>query len=109
MEHPLQITFHGIEATDALKEAITTRADKLERFYDKIESCRVVLEEPHKHHAKGNLFHVRIRLTVPGDEIVVSREPKEHATHEDAYLAINDAFKEVTRQLESYVQRRRGQ
>lgn len=108
MEHPIQITFRGIESSDAIKEAVQTRAEKLETFYDKIESCRVVVEAPHQHHHKGNLYHVRVRLTVPGEEIVVSRDPSEHAPHEDAYLAINDAFKEVTRQLEDYVRRRRG-
>lgn len=108
MEHPLQITFKGLEPSDALKEAVQTRADKLERFYEKIESCRVVIESPHHQHHKGNLFHVRVRLTVPGEEIVVSREPSQHAAHQDAYLAINDAFKETKRQLEDYVRRRRG-
>jgi ribosomal subunit interface protein len=109
VEHPLQITFKGLEPSDALKEAVEARADKLETFYDKIESCRVVIEAPHHHHRKGNLYHVKVRLTVPGEEIVVSRESSRHAPHEDAYLAINDAFKETKRRLEDYVRRRRGQ
>ena len=109
VEHAVQITFRGLEPTDALKEAVQIRADKLETFYDKIESCRVVVEAPHQHHRKGNVYHVRVRLTVPGEEIVVSRDPKKHLQHEDLYLAINDAFKETKRQLEDYVRRRRGQ
>jgi ribosomal subunit interface protein len=108
MEHPLQITFRGIEATDAIRQAVEERAAKLETFYEKIQSCRIVVESPHRHHHKGNVYHVRVRLEVPGEEILVSRDPPEHAQHEDLYLAINDALKETTRKLEDYVRRRRG-
>src|SRR3990172_6839771 len=96
MEHPLQITFRGLEPTEALTQAVEERASKLEQFFDKIESCRIIVEAPHHHHHKGNLYHVRVRLAVPGEEIVVSRDPPEHAQHEDLYLAINDALKETT-------------
>jgi len=109
MEHPLQITFRGLEPTDALTQAVEERASKLEQFFDKIESCRIIVEAPHHHHHKGNVYHVRVRLAVPGEEIVVSRDPPEHAQHEDLYLAINDALKETTRKLEDYVRRRRLQ
>ncbi|HXV60248.1 MAG TPA: HPF/RaiA family ribosome-associated protein, partial [Vicinamibacteria bacterium] len=108
MEHPVQITCRGFDLTEALERAVQERANKLETFFDKIESCQVVVEAPHRHHRKGNLYHVRIRLTVPGEEIVVSRDPPEHAENEDIHLVINDAFKETTRRLEDYVRRRRG-
>lgn len=108
VEHPVQISYRGIEPSEAITRAIEDRARKLETFFDKIESCTVVVEAPHQHHRQGNLYHVRVRLTVPGEELVISRDPEEHAPHEDAYLAVNDAFKEATRQLEDYVRRRRG-
>jgi ribosomal subunit interface protein len=108
MEHPIQITSRGFELTEALERAVDERARKLGLFFDKIESCRVVVEAPHHHHQKGNLYHIHVRLTVPGEEIVVTREPPDHVQHEDLYLAINDAFKEMTRKLEDYVRRRRG-
>ena len=108
MEHPAQITYRGLEPSGAIQTAVEERIRKLETFFDKIESCHVVVEAPHRHHHKGNLYHVRVRLIVPNEELVVSRDPPEHAQHEDLYLAINDAFKETTRRLEDYVRRRRG-
>ena len=108
MEQPIQLTFRGIVPTEAIEQAIRERIEKLERFFDKIESCRVAVEAPHRHHRRGNVYRVRIRLGVPGEEIVVSREPPEHKQHEDLYLAINEAVKEARRQLEDYVRRRRG-
>ncbi|MFQ5792820.1 MAG: cold shock domain-containing protein, partial [Acidobacteriota bacterium] len=45
---------------------------------------------------------------LPGEELVVSRNPADHAAHEDVYVAVRDAFDEVRRQLEDCVRRRRG-
>ena len=109
MEKPLRMSFRGLEPTEAIKEAIQERANKLETFYDKILGCEVMVEVPHRRHSQGNIYHLRVRVTVPGSEIVVSRDPAEHASHEDLLLAVNDAFKETARQLEDYVRRRRGQ
>jgi ribosomal subunit interface protein len=96
-----------MEPSEALRSSVENKADWLERFYDKIQSCRVVIDSPHRHHQKGNLYQVKIHVTVPGEEILVNREPAEHQPHEDCYLAVNDAFDEAARRLEDYVQRRR--
>ena len=108
MEYPVQITFRGLEPSEAVRRTVEERAKKLERHYDKIESCRVVIESPHKHQQKGRLYEVKIRLGVPGEDIVVTREPSKHAAHEDdLYLTINDAFREAARRLEDHVEKRR--
>lgn len=107
MEHPVQITCRGFDSSQALEQAVRERADKLETFYGKIQSCRVVLELPVRRHQQGNPYHVRIRLTVPGEEIVVSREPSGEGSKEDLYALINEAFRDAGRRLEDYVDRRR--
>jgi cold shock CspA family protein len=71
-------------------------------------SCRVVVEAQHQHHHKGNLYHVRVDITVPGHELVVSRDPKDHQAHQDVYVAIRDAFDAARRQLEDYARKLRG-
>ncbi len=108
MEHPVQLTFRGLEPSDALTKAVEDRAHELEQYFNKIQTCKVMVESTHRSHRQGNLYHVRVRLTVPGEELVVSRDPAEHAQNEDMYVAINDAFKETVRRLEDYVRRRRG-
>ena len=52
---------------------------------------------------EGGVYHVRVDLTVPGREIVVSRDPAENHAHEDVYVAIRDAFDATRRQLEDHV------
>lgn len=105
---PVQITFRGVDPSPTLEAKIREQAEKLESFFDPITSCRVVVEARH-HHRKGNLYHVRVDVTVPDAEIVASRDPKEHHAHEDAYVAARDAFHAVQRRLEDYARQRRGQ
>lgn len=109
MKMPLQITFRGLQSSDTVEAVIREHADKLDRYSPDIMSCRVVVEARHKHHRDGNLHHVRVDLTVPGREIVTSRERDLHHAHTDAYVAIRDAFDEARRQLEDYERLRRDQ
>lgn len=108
MELPVQISFRGVSSTDAIEAKVRARAARLERYYDHIMGCRVMIESPHRRHHQGKLYHVRIDLTVPGGELVITREPAEHHAHEDVYVAIRDAFDAAQRRLEDYARRQRG-
>ncbi|MBI3849098.1 MAG: ribosome-associated translation inhibitor RaiA [Verrucomicrobia bacterium] len=123
---PLQITFRNMEASPAVAARIRSEAEKLDRYYKRITSCRVVVEAPHRHHKWGEAFHILIELGVPGEEIVVKHAPSLHralarsdtqkwvkhleagAPHKDMYVTIHDAFKATRRRLEDYVRRLRG-
>jgi ribosomal subunit interface protein len=109
MQLPLQITFRHMESSDAVTARIRERAGELERFFDRIISCRVVVECRHPRRQQGNLFRVRIDLKVPGREIAVGRDPAAHQAHEDIYVAIRDAFDAARRVLEDHVRERRGE
>ena len=108
MQVPLRVTFREMEPSDAVDQRIRERAAALEQFCGDITACHVVVEERHRHHHQGRLFHVRIDLSVPGTVLVVNREPHAHHEHEDVYVAIRDAFDAARRQLEDYVRERRG-
>jgi ribosomal subunit interface protein len=108
MQIPLRITFRNLDRSEAVEAKVRERVDELEQFYDRITGCRVVIEEPTRRQHKGNLFHVRVDLSVPGREIVVKRDPPEHHAHEDIYVAVRDCFDAVRRQLEDHVRRARG-
>jgi ribosomal subunit interface protein len=108
MQLPLQISFRDMPPSEAVEAKIRERAARLDRYYDRIMGCRVVVEAPHRHHHQGKLFHVRIELTIPNGELVVSREPAQHHAHEDVYVAIRDAFNATQRRLADYARRQRG-
>jgi len=108
MQLPLQIAFRHMDPSPAVEAHIRERAEALDRFFAKIMACRVVVEaSTHRQH-QGNLYHVRVDLTVPGREIVVKRDPPAHHAHEDVLVAVRDAFDAARRQLEDYVRTMRG-
>jgi len=108
MQLPLQVVFRDMEPSAAVEAAVRERAEKLETFGERIVSCRVAVEQHHRRHHQGNLYHVRVDLKLPGEQIVASRAPAEHHAHEDVYVAIRDAFNAVRRRLEDHNRRRRG-
>ena len=61
MDIPLELSFHNIEPSDALKTAVREHVDKLKQLHDHIIGCRVVIEMPHKSQkASGNQPDVHI-------------------------------------------------
>jgi len=108
MQLPLQITFRHMDWSEAVAARIRQRAAELERFFDRIISCRVVVECRHPRRQQGNLFRIGVDLKVPGSEIAVGRDPAAHHAHEDVHVAIRDAFDTTRRLLEDHVRRGRG-
>lgn len=108
MAMPVEITFHRMEGTEALRADILGHAAKLEEFSRDIVKCVVVMETAEHHHHKGNRFVVRIRVTLPGGELDVGHAPSGDRSHEDAYVAIRDAFKAMRRKLQDLRRRQQG-
>jgi len=126
MQSPLQITFRNMTPSATIEGWVRTEAAKLNSFYNRVMGCRVAIEVPHRHHRKGSPYHIRINLTVPGEEIVVKREPslshrarqlgeteiqkrlEVKTPHKNLRVAINDAFRAAGRRLQDYARRQRG-
>jgi cold shock CspA family protein len=120
------ITFRGIDHSDALEADIRARIDKLATYYESIIGCRVLVEMLQRHHERGNRYHVRIDLRVPGDEIVVSHEARIRSTvrklevektkkaqepdpeRKQAATAVHKAFDIARRRLQDFARRQRG-
>ncbi len=96
---PLQITSRNLELTEAIKADIREHAGKLDKYYDRITGCRVVVEAL----PKRSLYNVNVDLTVPGAELVVKLDP-----NTDLYVSIRDAFHDARRKLEDFARRQRG-
>ena len=103
MQIPTKISFRNFGHSDAVEQRIHEKVAKLEKFYDRIVGCSVVVEAPHRHQTKGKLFHIHIVLTLPKSELVVNRDSHEDHGHEDVYVAIRDAFEAARRQLKRHV------
>jgi cold shock CspA family protein len=122
---PVQVTFRNIEDRAGLDDYVQKEVATLERFYSRISSCRVVVERPQRA-TSSKLFHVRIDLGVPNEELVVKHIPSLHGTlqdlqtqksrrearsvlgHRNPKRAIHEAFQEMGRQLQDYARRQEG-
>ncbi len=103
MQVPLQITFRNLPHSEAIASRITQQLNKLCHFCDRIIRCQVIVEVPHHHHHKGNPYHIRINLTLPGEELVINQDASGRSP-ENAYIAIRDAFKAASRKLKQYTE-----
>ena len=104
MKIPLQITFRNMPLSEAIEAKINEKAAKLDKYFSRIMSCRVVVEETQRRQHQGKLFSVHIDITVPGKEMAVTREE-----NEDPYVAVRDAFNTAARRLEEHARQRRGE
>jgi ribosome-associated translation inhibitor RaiA len=106
---PLQISFHGLEASPALSDRVAGEVEKLAQYFDRITFCRVVVDRPNHRHRHGDRYAVRVEIGVPRQLLVVRQEPdQKHLEHEDPYVAVRDAFLAARRQLEEYARKLRG-
>jgi cold shock CspA family protein len=120
------VTFRRIRRSPDLEAKIYEAIDRLETFCPSITSCRVLVELAQRHHKRGNRCHVRIDLTLPGEEIVVAHEAslraaaraieadritkREESDPERKHLgvAVRKAFDVARRRLQDYARRQRG-
>ncbi len=124
MTLPVQVTYRNVAHSEKLEALVNKEAAKLKRFFDRIVSCRVAIERAHVRH--GAPYHVRIDLTVPGDELAISHEPsvrpnllaQEEASlgksaevdgdRKDAEQTVREAFRKATRRLREYARKKAG-
>lgn len=107
MQVPIELSFHGCDHSDALESEIRDRVSKIEDYYGRIMSCRVVVELPHKSHSQGKLFHINIDMTLPGAGHVVHNDRGQNPAHEDVHVAMRDAFSAIEAQVKKIVGKRR--
>jgi ribosomal subunit interface protein len=92
--------------SDALATHLRKRAEQLERFFERIVSCHVVVSLVGHHHRHGDRYDFSIHIGLPGHELLVTRLSEGHGT-ENVYESADRAFGEAERQLEDWVRRQR--
>ena len=105
---PLQIAFHGVDHSDAAEAAIRAAVAKLEKINRQISACRVAVEgRNHVAETHKVVLRVRIDVTVPGSELVVSEEPAANLPH-DLNGAMRKAFATMERRLKDHRDKKRS-
>lgn len=102
---PFQITFLDFPESDAVWMAVQKRIEKLERFFNRIIRCEVVISCPHRHRHSDRLYQVQIHVVIPGDDVIVNKTSSFNEAHRNVYVAIRDAFNAAERILEDKVRK----
>lgn len=103
MQLPLQITCRDVELTPAEEASIRESAAKLESFWDRITSCRVVVNMPRRRGHTGQHYNVRIDVKVPGAELVIKRQAQERLLD-----AVQEAFRAAARRVQDQARKTRA-
>jgi len=104
LEMPLEIRAEDIPVTAEIEAYVRERSERLQTLASGVTSCRVTLEAPVGHHQKGGPYEVSISILVPGAKLVVNRQ-----ADPSLHVAIRHAFDAISRQVEDYLRRQRGQ
>ena len=108
MQLPVNITYRGIDKSEAIDKLVLEKAARLEKFCDHINRCDVAIEQTNHTHQKGNPYRCRIDVTVSrGHELVADEKQKDNGTHAPVNKVIHDAFKTMERELRRVVDKQR--
>jgi Sigma 54 modulation protein / S30EA ribosomal protein len=102
------VVFHAMDPSDAVRDRGLYLMGKLARANRMIMRGTMTIEGRHRHHHQGNLYHVSLRLHLPGHDIFVTHDPERNHAHEDVYVAMRDACEAARKQLEARHERRAG-
>ena len=109
MNAPVEVHFHGIQRSEAIEQRVRDKVAKLEKHFERMTSCRVVLEATQRTALKPKVYCIKIEIGVPRQRpIVVCHERVGSHASEELTMALRDAFETALRKIEG-VSSKRGQ
>lgn len=109
MRVPLEIAYANLAPSAAVEASVKARLEKLERLFDRLLSCRVVVTASPRHRP-SHQFGIRVEMAVPGDYLVIDRQPglSKDTRETDFHGILRTAFEAAERRLKAYKARLRG-
>jgi cold shock CspA family protein len=108
MQVPPEIAFRNVEARDELKDLILDGIGKLEEIHPGLISCRTVVADETPDQRTGNVYRVRLDLSIPGQTLIVDRNDPPSDAPRTVRQAILDAFEVAGRRLKKAKEIQRG-
>lgn len=95
-----EITYRGVDKTNAIEALIHEKIAKLERVCDHISSCHIVLEKEQDRPRDRSPYRVRLDITVPPSHELAAESTMSHQTqYAELDTVVRDAFEKAWRQL----------
>ncbi|MEW6101699.1 MAG: HPF/RaiA family ribosome-associated protein [Candidatus Omnitrophota bacterium] len=106
MQEPLEIIFRHAPKNTQLEGYILEQSKHLEKFFQRVVSCKVTVDKPQKSGLPAGLYKVRVDVGLPRRrEIIIKKEAKISATFDEICVLIKEAFKAAARELEEIKER----
>ena len=87
--------------------SISDKVARLEKQFDRMTHCRVVVEAPHRHAHKKRPYQIKVEIGMAGRApIIVHSDHDYNASHEDIGFAVRDAFDAARRQINELTDKR---
>ena len=102
MKLPVQISFHGIDRSEALEALINKEVEGLHKFDADLISCRVAVESEGRHQNQGRERSFRFCLTAPVHGFVMNTK------NEDAHRGVREVLASLTREVKDSGAKKRG-
>ena len=103
---PLEISFHGLERSEAVEARVRDKFSRLEKHFDRITHGRIAIEVSRRRADLPTFYNVKIEIGIPGhNPIVVTHEPADGDLKADVMAVLKDAFAAAQRRLDDVVAR----
>lgn len=100
MKVPPEITYRGVEKSDAIEALVQEKIAKLERACDHINSCHIAIEKDQDRPRDRSPYRVRLDITVPPNhELAAESTMNNQSRYVELDTVIRDAFDKAWRQL----------
>ena len=99
MSFPIELNFQHMEEKPEFRKMLLHEVRKLERRFDGIRHCHVVMDLPYHHRYQGNPYRLKVEVGLPRGDIIVDRAPSADGRFTDGLAMIRDAFAEISQNL----------
>ena len=102
------VSFNGLDVSESPREAAIEHAQRLERFAGDISHCEVTFRADTSRRQRPQRYSVQVSVLLRGRTIGTHRGGIAGEPNEDIRITLSRAFDSLTRRIEDYVRRRRG-
>jgi ribosome-associated translation inhibitor RaiA len=109
MDTLLEVIFRNVRPSFRIRDRIEDYVDKLDRFDDRVQQCRVVVQSPRHRQKKTGGHQVTVHAALSNKKIVVNSQAPQRRAQDGAAFAVRGAFEGLMRRLEEVAQARQNQ
>lgn len=108
MTSPIHICFRGVDESEAVYARILAEGIRLSATFAQMTGCRVVVQKVVHLQDSAPRCQVTIGLTVPGEELAITRQRECQYTDQNACKVVSDVFEAITLRLHDHIRRNGG-